>query len=138
MPLDAAALGRALGDCHATRARDSSLLQRLPGPQQTAEFDNAEEEHHEYWSDQRKFDRRRPSACRRQAFRSGFPHCVSTSTLRLIVPLGTKPKVGNSAEMVRFAMIVTNWPAIPLPPGQVLPQVTALPQLQFPGDPLGQ
>jgi hypothetical protein len=34
-------------------------------------------------------------------------------------------------------MMVTNWPATPLPVQQ-LPQALAAPQLQFGGDPVGQ
>jgi len=36
------------------------------------------------------------------------------------VPFWTKPKVGNSGDTLRLAVIVTNWPPIP-PPVQLLP-----------------
>jgi hypothetical protein len=65
------------------------------------------------------------------------PHSVSTKALRETVPLGTKPNVENNGEMLRLAVIVTNWPPTP-PPVQALPQVTVLPQVQLPGVPVGQ
>ena len=48
-------------------------------------------------------------------------HWVSITALRLIVPLVTKPKDGNSDETARLAVIVTNWPATPL--AQAAPQM---------------
>jgi hypothetical protein len=65
------------------------------------------------------------------------PPQLAAKALRETVPLGTKPNVENNGEMLRLAVIVTNWPPTP-PPVQALPQVTVLPQVQLPGVPVGQ
>jgi hypothetical protein len=74
---------------------------------------------------------RRPAVRRCEGFCAGLPHCVSTGALRLTVALDTKPKAVNIGEILRFAVIVTNWPPIPPPLAQLLPQVTVLPQVQL-------
>ena len=55
------------------------------------------------------------SACASDRWECRASHWVSTRALRLIVPLATKPKLGNSGRDARLAVIVTNWPPTPPP-----------------------
>ena len=124
---------RALGDRDAARPGDGGLLQAPAASTATGRIRTAPKTSiRNIGSTSANSTAVAPSLRRRQLRPRFFAgHCVSISALRLIVPLGTKPKPENIGEKLRLAVIVTNWPPMP-PPAQAPPQVTALPRSNFP------
>jgi hypothetical protein len=122
-------------EAHTARALGRHFLDDLVVPIGTPEFDDAEQQCQKSGCDEGKLDGGCSAGSAGESCERSVCHFTCTTAYWCSVE-GRKPKLENMGVKAREAAIVTNIPA--MPGEQLVAQLTAFPQVQERGEPVGQ